>query len=284
VSTAALAHGPRLHAVSEGVGTPVVVLHGFTGAAASMAGVAAALRARHRVIRVDLLGHGASEAPREAAAYRMACCAAQLAELCDALALGPAHWLGYSMGGRAALALAAWHPRCVRSLLVVGAGAGIAEPEERARRVRADEALADEIEREGVEAFVTRWMAQPLFASQARLGAAALGEARAQRLMNRPHGLANSLRGMGAGAQPPLHAALAELRAPACFVAGAEDAKFAAVASELAALAPRGRAALLPGAGHAAHLEAPDPFAGLVLDFFAEVERSVPHSNRGDVR
>jgi 2-succinyl-6-hydroxy-2,4-cyclohexadiene-1-carboxylate synthase len=160
----------------------------------------------------------------------------------------------------------------VRSLLVVGASAGIADPEERARRRAADEALADELEQGGVAAFVTRWMAQPLFASQARLGAAALAEARAQRLANRAHGLANSLRGMGTGAQPALHAALAGLSVPVCFVAGAEDAKFSALAAELAALAPRGRAAVLPGAGHAAHLEAPDPFARLALDFFAEVE------------
>jgi 2-succinyl-6-hydroxy-2,4-cyclohexadiene-1-carboxylate synthase len=209
-------------------------------------------------------------------------CAAQLAQLADALATGPAHWLGYSMGGRAALALAAWHPRRVRSLLVVGASAGIADSAERGRRRAADDALADELEQGGVAAFVTRWMAQPLFASQARLGATALAAARAQRLANRAHGLANSLRGMGAGAQPPLHAALAGLEAPACFVAGVEDEKFAALAAELASLVPHGRAALLPGAGHAAHLEAPELFARLALAFFAEVERGASHPTGGN--
>jgi 2-succinyl-6-hydroxy-2,4-cyclohexadiene-1-carboxylate synthase len=264
---------PRLHFVDEGAGTPVVVLHGFTGSGASMAGVAEALRGRHRVIRVDLVGHGASPAPRETAPYTMERCAAQLAGLAEALGLGPAHWLGYSMGGRAALALAAWRPHCVRSLLLVGASAGIADPTARAARVRADEVLAARIERDGVAAFVAHWMALPLFASQARLGSAALEAARRQRLANRPHGLANSLRGMGAGAQPPLHALLPGLRAPACLVSGAQDAKFTALAQELATLLPRGRAVSLPGAGHAAHLEAPDAFASLALDFFAEVER-----------
>lgn len=280
MSAAALgAAEPRLHFVEEGAGTPVVVLHGFTGSGASMAGVAAALRGRHRVIRVDLAGHGASPAPRDVAPYAMERCAAQLAGLAEALGLGPAHWLGYSMGGRAAFALAAWHPRCVRSLLLVGASAGIADPAARAARVRADEALAARIERDGVAAFVAHWMALPLFASQARLGPDALDEARRQRLANRPHGLANSLRGMGAGAQPPLHGLLPGLRAPVCLVSGAEDAKFSALARELAALLPRGRAVPVPGAGHAAHLEAPDAFASLALDFFAEVERGEAASN-----
>ncbi len=267
------AEGVRLHVVDEGAGTPVVVLHGFTGACASMAGVAERLRASHRVIRVDLVGHGASDTPQDVAPYRMERCAAQLARAADRLALGPAHWLGYSMGGRAALALAVRHPRCVRSLLLVGTSAGIADAAQRALRLREDEALAERIEREGLAAFVAHWMALPLFASQARLGEDALAEARAQRLANRAHGLANSLRGMGSGAQPPLHAALALLAAPACFVAGAEDAKFGGIARELAALLPNGRAETISGAGHAAYLEAPDAFARLALDFFAEVER-----------
>jgi 2-succinyl-6-hydroxy-2,4-cyclohexadiene-1-carboxylate synthase len=281
VSAALAAAAPRLHLEDEGAGTPVVVLHGFTGACASMAGVAAALRRRHRVIRVDLLGHGASDAPHEVAPYRLERCAAQLAGVAEALALGPAHWLGYSMGGRAALALAVWQPHRVRSLLLVGASAGIADPTERAERVRADEALAARIERDGIPAFVDHWLALPLFASQARLGAAALREARAQRLANRPHGLANSLRGMGSGAQPPLHDALGALRAPVCLVSGAEDAKFTRIARDLAARLPRARAVALPGAGHAAHLEAEDAFTSLALAFFAEVERGadapIPH-------
>ena len=263
--------GVRLHAIAEGQGTPVVLLHGFTGSGESMADLAARLRARHRVVRVELVGHGESDAPRDLAAYSMRACVEQLAAVSAELA-PRAHWLGYSMGGRAALAFAVRHPERVQSLLAVGASAGLRSDAERAQRIRADEALADAIERDGIEKFVDRWMALPLFASQARLGADALAAARAQRLRNRPHGLANSLRGMGSGAQPPLFEAQAGLAAPACFAAGAEDAKFAALAAELAALAPRGRSRVVPDAGHDVHLEAPAAFASLALDFFASVE------------
>jgi len=268
--------GVRLHVVREGQGTPVVALHGFTGACESLDGVAERLRDRHCVVRVDLVGHGASDAPRELAPYAIKACAAQLDALCDVLGIGAPHWLGYSMGGRAALAVAAFHPARVRSLVLVGASAGLVHDDERAARVRDDEALAASIERDGIAPFVERWMALPLFASQARLGAEALAAARAQRLRNRPHGLANSLRGMGSGAQPPLHDALERLAAPACFVAGAEDAKFRAIAAQLAAISPSGESSVIEAAGHAVHLDAPDAFAALALDFFARAGASAP--------
>lgn len=264
--------GVRLRTMREGAGPPLILLHGFSGACESMHDVALRLRARHEIVRIDLVGHGESDAPRERAAYAMKACAAQLDAACEALGVRDAHWLGYSMGGRAALAVAVQHPARVRSLLLVGASAGIADAAERAARVRDDEALACGIERDGIAAFVERWMALPLFASQARLGAAALADARAQRLRNRAQGLANSLRGMGSGAQPALHDALARLAVPACFVAGAEDAKFAAIAAQLAALAPRGELRAIAHAGHAAHLEAPEAFAALALEFMARAE------------
>jgi len=277
----------HLHVRCEGSGPAVVLLHGFTGSVESMEELARRLRARHRVVRVDLVGHGSSDAPEQLDPYRMERCAAQLARVAQALRLGAAHWLGYSMGGRVALAVAAWHPERVRSLCLVGASAGLADPGERAQRARDDEALADSIERDGLESFVERWMALPLLASQARLGADARAQAREQRLRNRPHGLANSLRAMGSGAQPPLHAALGSLRAPVALVVGEEDAKFRTLAGEIARELPDARVLVVPEAGHAAHLEQPDAFAALALRFFAESEartprrRAAPQSIRG---
>jgi 2-succinyl-6-hydroxy-2,4-cyclohexadiene-1-carboxylate synthase len=266
------AGGVNLHTVVEGEGPPVVLLHGFTGCAAAMADTAAGLRDRYRVIRIDLVGHGESDAPRDAAAYRMESCVAQVA--CAALALDarPAHFIGYSMGGRVALALCVWRPELAASATLIGARAGIADEGERAARVRDDGALADRIEREGVPRFVDHWMALPLFASQRRLGEDALAAAREQRLANRAHGLALSLRGMGAGAQPPLCDRLGGVRVPVCLVAGDEDARFRAVAEALARELPRSRVEVVPAAGHAAHLENPSAFLRITRRFLAEVD------------
>lgn len=275
------AAGVELRARIEGEGEPILVVHGFTGRSESMAPVAAGLRDERRVLRVDLVGHGESEAPRARAPYTMECCVAQLTACLDALELPRVDLLGYSMGGRAALALAAAQPGRVRSAVLVGASAGLADAAQRAARIRDDEALADEIEREGLEPFVERWLALPLFASQARLGPEFLAAARAERLRNRPWGLANSLRGMGSGAQPPLHDALPRIAAPVLLVAGALDAKFQAIARDLAARLPRASVATVADAGHACHLEQPEAFLRVVREFLGGPAQQPGHSVSG---
>lgn len=265
--------GLRLAVRTRGQGPPAVVLHGFTGSGESMGSVADALAPAFRTFSVDLVGHGASDAPRDAARYAMDDCVAQLAAACRALEIESAVWVGYSMGGRTALQLAAAHPSLVRALVLVGATPGIAGEAERAARIASDEALARRIEERGVELFVDEWMALPLFASQKRLGEAALARAREERLRNVAHGLANSLRGMGAGAQLPLHGELARIAAPVCLVVGEEDAKFRAIASDmLGRLGSRDRSRIevVPAAGHAAHLENPRAFADAVREFLAD--------------
>ncbi len=267
------AAGVHLRALVEGCGSPVLILHGFTGCAESMEVAARGLAAAHRTIRLDLVGHGRSDAPREIAHYSMESCVEQLGAALDALGQPRVHALGYSMGGRAALALAAWQPDRVRSLLLVGASAGIEDERARAARRGSDSALAERIERDGLERFVDHWMGLPLFASQRRLGRDWLAAARAQRLNNRPHGLANCLRGMGSGAQPPLHALLPGLRVPVQWVVGEADARFRATAEELARHVPGARVAVVPRAGHAAHLEDPVHFGQLARRFFAWAEQ-----------
>ena len=224
-------------------------------------------------MRLDLVGHGRSDAPQDALEpYTMESCVAQVAGALDALGIPQAHVLGYSMGGRVGLALCAWRPERVRSALLIGASAGLEEAGARAARRRQDEALAERIEREGLERFVDRWMELPLFASQRRLGEAALARAREQRLSNRAHGLAQSLRGMGTGAQPALHTRLPSLHVPILLVAGSLDAKFAAIASDLASRLSDARAQLVPGAGHACHLEQPEAFLRIARRFFDAAE------------
>lgn len=266
------AGGVRLHVDEMGSGTPVVLLHGFTGSTRGMAFVAAGLRDTHRTLSVDLVGHGRSAAPRDSAAYSMTACVAQLASVLDKLNVHDAHWIGYSMGGRAALAFAVAHPARVASALLVGTSAGILDPQQRAERVRDDEALAERIEREGVEAFVDFWMSQSFLVDARRLGARDVAEARKMRLANSAHGLAASLRGMGSGAQPPLHGGLARVGAPICLAVGEEDLKFRALAVEMAQQLPNARVEIVPEAGHSAHTDNRSAFLELARGFLAEAE------------
>jgi len=251
--------------------TPVLLLHGFTGCGETMRVAAQALPGRRQLF-VDLPGHGESDAPHNVNDYAMECCTRDLLAVLDARGVARAHLLGYSLGARVALGLALAAPQRAASLLLVGARAGLADAAARSARRRADEQLADDILARGMEWFADYWMALPLFQSQRRLGAEFLAAARAQRLRNRPEGLANSLRGIGLGAQPPLAELLAKLEVPALFITGALDPRFGEAADELARRMPRACRAVLPQAGHAAHLENPRAFARALRRFLAAVE------------
>ena len=162
---------------------------------------------------------------------------------------------GYSMGARIALAVALAHPRRVDRLVLIGATAGIADPAVRRERRRADDALADRIEQMEIEAFADEWGAQPIFATQRHGVAAAMRE---DRLRSTPAGLAEALRGLGQGAFEPVWDRLEELDMPVTLIVGSEDVKYLGLAGEFAARLPRIRLVVVPGAGHAAHLESPE--------------------------
>lgn len=260
-----------------GSGPPVLVLHGFTGSAAAMDPLTTRLEG-FTVVAPDLVGHGRSESPSDPDRYTVPAMAEQ-ALAAAAVGHPRVHLLGYSMGGRTALAAACAAPDRVRSLTVIGATAGIADSEQRRRRAEADWARAEAIEAD-LAAFVDQWMSAPLLAGQARLGPDHLRAARAQRLACDPAGLALSLRMGGTGAMEPLHGRLGRCRAPAHIIAGADDAKFCALADELAALLPRASVTRIAGAGHAAHLEQPEATAAAVVAFLASLPPD-PHPSDG---
>jgi 2-succinyl-6-hydroxy-2,4-cyclohexadiene-1-carboxylate synthase len=249
-----------------GDGPSLLLLHGFTGSAAGWAPFVVQLSDR-RTLAVDLIGHGASDKPADPERYRMERCVADLLCVLDTLGVEHTDVLSYSMGGRLALHFCAAAPERVGRLVLESASPGLATAEEREARIVADEALACFIEEQGLEAFVDRWESQPLFASQAALPAAVRAAVRAERLRNDPVGLANSLRGMGTGRQGPLWQQLHAITTPTLLLTGELDRKFCAIGREMAAAIPAARLTVVPGAGHAVHLEQPCAFARAVREF-----------------
>lgn len=266
-----LVDGMAYHVSEWGTGEPLLLLHGFTGSGATWHPIADHFVDRFRVLAVDLPGHGRTGAPSNIDRYRTARVANDLGILLAGLCASPAHWLGYSMGGRLALYAAARLPVHVRSLVLESASPGLRTQAERQARQVQDEKLARQIETEGIPAFVDYWERLPLFASQARLSSGRLAEQREQRLRNSTRGLAGSLRGMGTGSQPSLWDDLVNLPLPALLLAGELDEKFAAINRRMAAMWAGAELTIIPGAGHAIHLERPDAFAAAVLDFLARV-------------
>ena len=232
---------------------PLLALHGFTGSGADFEPLAPLLG--REILAPDLPGHGgASALPGP---YTMERVTAALAELL--VDGGPERpvLLGYSMGGRVALHFALRYPDRLAALVLIGANPGLADPGARAARRRADEALAERIEVEGIPAFLEYWSAIPLIATQARIPEPQRSAMRRRRLRNRARGLAASLRDMGTGAMLPIWEELPRLAAPTLLITGAEDVKYRGIAARMAALIPGARRALIPGAGHCAHLEQP---------------------------
>ncbi|MFN8645049.1 MAG: alpha/beta fold hydrolase [Candidatus Binatia bacterium] len=228
---------------------PLVLLHGFTQTGRSWDAVRRELGGD--VLAPDLRGHGAAAERRPIDTGHL---------VADVLALAPARFVlaGYSMGGRLALHVALAAPQRVAGLALVSTTAGIEPAAERAARRAADDALADEIEAAGIEAFAARWAALPLWAGQPP---AVRRAAQAQRRRQDPAGLAASLRGFGTGAMAPVWDRLGELTMPAVVLAGERDAKFRAIGERLAAALPAARLVVVPAAGHALTLEAPGAVA-----------------------
>ncbi len=129
------AGGYRLRTVTEGRGPALLLLHGFTGSTETLATTATALRRDFCTIRVDLPGHGRSDAPQELEPYTMESCVESLLDLLDTLEIERSCVFGYSMGGRTALALCAAHPDRVCAVAALGASAGIEDEALRAERV-----------------------------------------------------------------------------------------------------------------------------------------------------
>jgi 2-succinyl-6-hydroxy-2,4-cyclohexadiene-1-carboxylate synthase len=235
--------------------------------------------ATYRTIRVDLIGHGRSDSPPDPKRYTMAHAVEDLQALLHHLDVERTALLGYSLGGRVALHFALEAPEMLAALILESASPGIAEPREREARRRSDAELADSILRDGLEAFVDRWGAQPLFASQSRLPEEIQARQRAQRLSQNPLGLANSLRGMGAGSQGYLLPQLDRIDIPSLFLAGALDQRYVALAPAMATEASDAEYRVIEGAGHAVHLERPAEFETVVAAFLAEHVPSPASSN-----
>jgi len=176
---------------------------------------------------------------------------------------GPGTYVGYSMGGRLCLALAVERPDLVHELVLVSASPGIADERERGTRRTADERLALDVERDGVDAFLDRWLDQPLFASLPR-EVARIDERRRTNTVDR---ITHQLRALGQGVQPSLWDRLSQLSMPVTLVTGAYDRKYTELATRMAAAIGDGaRTIVIPGAGHALQLERPEALAAVLRD------------------
>ena len=123
--------GVKIHYLEAGQGSPVVLIHGYSGTARGnwfLNGVADALAKHHCVMAIDCRGHGHSEKPHDPDRYGPQM-AADVIEMMDHLGIQQAHVHGYSMGGFLVTGqLLATHPE--RFITASYGGSGVPEVEE----------------------------------------------------------------------------------------------------------------------------------------------------------
>ena len=112
-------NGINLYYEIHGEGSPLVLLHGGLGSGEMFGPILGTLAANHRVIAVDLQGHGrTADVDRPISVVTMG---DDIAALVSHLGVGPVDLVGYSLGGGVALQCASRHPEIVRRLVLVSA-------------------------------------------------------------------------------------------------------------------------------------------------------------------
>jgi len=234
--------------------TRLVLAHGFTQNGRCWGEFGSSCAENFDVIAVDGPGHGWSG--HDNADLH------QAGELIVNVG-GPAHYVGYSMGGRMLLHKALNDELGeIRSLILIGATAGIESTTERSQRRAQDLENARAIMAMGTPAFVDQWLAQPMFA-----GLTDEQSCKTKRFENAPEGLAASLQNCGTGSQEPLWDQLSTLRMPVLIIAGSLDPKYTDIGQRMtAAIGSNARFVNIDG-GHAVHLQNPRVTAAVVASW-----------------
>lgn len=141
--------GVRIAFIDEGVGAPILLIHGFASSVRfnwiEPGWVSLLTRNGLRVIALDNRGHGESEKLYDEAAYGAPLMAEDARRLLDHLAIEQADVMGYSMGARITAFLALAHPARVRSAVFGGLGGNMLRP------MQGTDGIAEALEAAGVD-------------------------------------------------------------------------------------------------------------------------------------
>ncbi len=248
----------------------IIFLHGFLGSGSDWLPIAQKLQERYCCVMVDLPGHGGSfiapdflmEGYFDRTVEALACLVRQRPSR-------PYRLVGYSMGGRIALALLLRHPDLFSQAAIISASPGLRTEEERIARRASDEGIARKIER-NFTGFIEAWYSQTLFSTLRNHPAYRAVER--LRKINDPQNLARALRLLGTGNQPSMWDALQENPLPVRFFAGEKDERYVEIARQMVKLCLGSDCEILPRCGHALQLEERELFVERLHHFFKQQE------------
>ncbi len=248
---------------TEGQGSPVVLVHGFGMTREMWDWQWPALTGRFQAVRYDLLGHGASDKPRDA--YSLARFADQTAAVMDGLGIDRAALVGFSLGGMIVRAFALARPERVTALAILNSAHDRTEEERAAVLMRVEQA-AREGPRTTVDAALARWFTPSYGASHPEV----LDRVRRWILANDREVYPLIYRVLAEG-DVELAAAVAAIRSPTLVMTGGEDhGNSPDMARRMAALIPGARCEIVAGLRHMGLAEDPEAFNGPLVSFLEE--------------
>lgn len=255
----------KYHVQIKGTGKPIICLHGFSENLSTWNQLALE---GYQLILIDLIGHGESDKPYSNKYYRVKEMIKHLNKLFDyKLGLKKYSLLGYSMGGRIALAYALQYADELEKLILESASYGECGLINRLKRRRNDLKLAESIRKNGIEWFNNYWSNLAIFASQKKLPKAIINEITKRRLTNSTHALANTLLCSGQGVFPCLKNQIVHLSKPTLFISGEYDKKYRQIGNEFARLNPKVKHITIKGCGHNIHTENSIAFTEVLRSF-----------------
>lgn len=245
-----------VHAAVEGPveAPPLLMLHSIGTSMQIFEPQVAALARTHRVIRMDMRGHGLSGVTD--GDYSMELHAADALALLDALGLRQAHVLGLSIGGRVAMQLAAMAPERVLSLILMDTALEFLPPQAWQDRIQA---VLETGTQALVDAVMPRWVVDPSLASSQGL--------RQMLLRTDRRGYAGSAAALrdARAAQVAGH-----IECPTTVMVGNRDiATPPEMAREVQAAIPGSRYVEINDAGHIPTLERAEQATAAILEHFA---------------
>jgi len=244
-------NGIEIEYQDGGLGSPVLLGHGYSATGRMWDGQRAALGDRYRIVSWDMRGHGQTESPKDPAQYSAALTVADMRALLQHCGIERAVVGGLSLGGYVSLAFYLAHPEMVRALVICDSGPGYRNAEARAAWNQRAHERAAELETKGLEAL----------AGRSREMREAMGHhASAQ-------GLAHAARGMLAQEGSEVIDSLGGIRVPTLIIVGDQDRPFLAPCEYMAKKIPGARLEVIPGAGHSSNLDQPAIFNRVVSDF-----------------
>lgn len=249
----------EINYATEGSGPPVTLVHGVGANLESWDAIAAILSRQHRVIRLDLRGHGKSS---RIETCRLDDFLDDVSLVLDTLGIARTHLVGFSLGGMIAQAYVLAYRERVDRLALISAVAGRTEQERvnlqaRARKVR-EEGIASV-----AAAAEDRWFTEAFRRKNPEVVARRLEELKAND--HRSYSAAYTVFAEG-DLGPRLH----EIRHPTLVVTGEHDVgSNTRMARFMHDAIPGSTLHILPNLKHSVLLEAPTEIAGLLLDFLA---------------